>query len=227
MVLKVAIIEDSRDLALTIKAYLEQHDMKVVGMCHNGKDALKMLRESQFDLLLLDLILPHIDGITLLKEYIPNNHPYKIICFSAFGKDSVLAEAMNSGADYFILKPINFDNFVTRICQICDIDTRKLEADKLDKLGFNDKHKGTKYLKDALQILSAKNNENDFKKIHLTIDLYPKIAEINEVRSANVERSIRHSIVKAWENGLAEQFQKQGKLSKPTIGELLNYLMEK
>ncbi|HCD17992.1 hypothetical protein C7R57_06400 [Macrococcoides caseolyticum subsp. caseolyticum] len=95
MVLKVAIIDDSRELALSIKSHLEQYDMKIVGMCHNGKDAVHMIETCDFDLLLLDLILPYIDGIGLLEKYIPRSHDYKIICLSAFGKDSILSEAMS------------------------------------------------------------------------------------------------------------------------------------
>lgn len=226
MVLKVAIIEDSRELAVTIKTHLEKHNIKVVGMCHNGQDALKMIRESKFDLLLLDLILPHIDGITLLKQYIPQHHAYKIICFSAFGKDSVLSEAMNSGADYFILKPINFDNFVNRICQICEVDISKVRQNKLEQLGFKEKHKGTRYINDAIEILTARNTGKQDEKVQLTIDLYPKIAEKNNVKNANVERSIRHAIEKAWENGLQQVMAKKGMINRPTSGELIDYLME-
>ena len=226
MVLKVAIIEDSRELAVTIKTHLEKHNLQVVGMCHNGKDALNMINDIEFDLLLLDLILPHIDGITLLKEHIPTNHPFKIICLSAFGKDSVLSEAMDSGADYFILKPINFDNFVNRICQICNIDESVLRQNKLEQLGFKEKHKGTRYIQDAIEILSARSDQERAKKVHLTIDLYPKIAERNNVKNANVERSIRHAIERAWDNGLQEVFNKRGKLNRPTSGELIDYLME-
>ncbi|MCE4956081.1 response regulator [Macrococcoides caseolyticum] len=226
MALKVAIIEDSRELAVSIKKHLEQHNMQVIGMCHSGIDALKMIEEVQFDLLLLDLILPHIDGITLLKEHIPKSHSYKIICLSAFGKDSVLSEAMNSGADYFILKPINFDNFVNRINQICGIDTQEMTINRLVQLGFKMKHKGTKYIQDALEILEVRNETHHNNKIHLTIDLYPKIAEKNDIRDANVERSIRHAIERAWDNGLKEQFQKRGKINRPTSGELLKFLLE-
>ncbi|WP_414042962.1 response regulator [Macrococcus animalis] len=226
MVLKVAIIEDSRELAVSIKTHIEKHNMQVVGMSHNGKDALNMIKESEFDLLLLDLILPHIDGITLLQEYIPKDHPYKIICLSAFGKDSVLSEAMDSGADYFILKPINFDIFVNRICQICNIDESVMRQNKLEQMGFKEKHKGTQYIHDAIEILSLRSEEDRRGKVQLTIELYPKIAEKNNVKNANVERSIRHAIEKAWENGLQDVFGRCGKMSKPTSGELLDYLME-
>ncbi|WP_414046313.1 response regulator [Macrococcus equi] len=226
MVLKVAIIEDSRDLAVSIKNHLEKHNIKVVGMCHNGKDALKMINECRFDLLLLDLILPHIDGITLLKDHIPNPHPYKIICLSAFGKDSVLSEALDSGADYFILKPINFENFVNRICQICNIDEMKIKQNKLEQLGFNEKHKGTRYIHDAVDILKTLEKNNNHSKIHLTKDLYPGIAEKNNVKNANVERSIRHAIEKAWDNGLKSIMHKKGIVNKPTSGELIDFIME-
>ncbi|PKE20110.1 response regulator [Macrococcoides caseolyticum] len=222
MVLKVAIVDDSRELALSIKSYLEQYDMKVVGMCHNGKDAVHMIETCDFDLLLLDLILPYIDGIGLLEKYIPRSHEYKIICLSAFGKDSILSKAMSLGVDYFILKPINFDNFISRIYQICNMDFVNHTDQLLNNLGFNNKYKGTRYLKDALDIVSKHPNE----KIQLTIKLYPEIAELHQVKPANVERSIRHAIEKAWSNGLEQIFNEQGRYVKPTIGELIKFLKD-
>lgn len=222
MVLKVAIIDDSRELALSIKSHLEQYDMKVVGMCHNGKDAVHMIETCDFDLLLLDLILPYIDGIGLLEKYIPRSHDYKIICLSAFGKDSILSEAMSLGVDYFILKPINFDNFISRIYQICNMDFVNHTDQLLNNLGFNNKHKGTRYLKDAFDIV----NSHPTEKIQLTINLYPEIAELHQVKPANVERSIRHAIEKAWSNGLEQIFNEQGRYVKPTIGELIKFLKD-
>lgn len=222
MVLKVVIVEDSRELALSIKSHIEQYGMEVVGMCHNGKDAIEMLKNTEFDLLLLDLILPYIDGIGLLETYIPKNRKYKIICLSAFGKDTILTEAMALGVDYFILKPINFDNFINRIHQICNIEGENQSDEVLNRLGFNNKHKGTKYLRDALIII----NKNPEDKIQLTIKLYPEIAEQNLVKPANVERSIRHAIEKAWSNGLEQKFNEKGKVVKPTIGELLKMIKD-
>lgn len=220
MVLKVAIIEDSKDVANTLKAYLENFNIEVVAMCHNGNDAVELIKNNTFDLLMLDLILPHIDGLTLLKHHISPHRNYKIICFSAFGNDEVLQESLQLGANYFILKPINYDNIIETIELICKtkiIDKRHIN---LSDYCFSEKLKGTKYLLTALEII-----EKNPEKIHeLTTFLYPEVAKRYSVSNASVERSIRTSIEKAWTNGLELKMNKEGTYFKPKIGEMIEYI---
>ncbi|TDM13168.1 response regulator [Macrococcus lamae] len=218
MVIRVSIIEDSEELASTIKIHLQNQGMIVTGIANNGIDGRQLIEEENFDVLLLDLVLPNIDGLTLVKNYMPHDRHYKVICFSAFGKESVLTEATALGVDYFLLKPVNLDvihQTIERLCQGGQSD--KLVLDTL----FPEKLKGTQYLNDAIAILKKEPEKIE----HLTRTLYPEIARMNGVNTASVERAIRHSIDKSWKQGFEQKWLAEGRYTKPTIGELLEYLM--
>ncbi len=218
MAVKVAIVEDSEELAMIVKQHLSGQGMIITGVANNGMDGRRLIEEANFDVLLLDLILPNIDGLTLVKNYMPLDRTYKVICFSAFGKESVLAEATALGVDYFLIKPVNLEVIQQTIERLCQPAS---SAEPMIAEWFSTKLKGTHYIYDALVIL---NKEPD-KIEHLTGTLYPEIAEINRVNTASVERAIRHSIDKAWKQGFEQKWQSEGRYTKPTVGELLEFLM--
>ncbi|KAA1040134.1 response regulator [Macrococcus equipercicus] len=214
--LRVAIIEDSKELAVTIKAHLTKQGIIVTDIANNGMDGRQLIEKRNFDVLLLDLVLPNIDGLTLVKNYMPRERDYKVICFSAFGKESVLIEATALGVDYFLLKPVDLDVIEQTIRRLCE----HMAEPALDEL-FSEKLKGTQYINDAMAILQ----QTPEKIEQLTRSLYPEIAQLNDVNTASVERAIRHSIDKAWKQGFEQKWQAEGKYTKPTVGELLDYLM--
>ncbi|GGB05075.1 stage 0 sporulation protein A [Macrococcus hajekii] len=215
MAIRVAIIEDSHELATAIDRYLSQQGMIVTEVANDGQAGQAVIQRSQFDVLLLDLILPNIDGLTLLKNDIPSNRSYKVICFSAFGKESILTEALTLGGDYFLLKPVKLDVIAQTIYRMAEQKEFNLLRDY-----FTQRLKGTQYIYEALAIL-----ERDPSKInHLTGELYPEIADKFNVNKATIERAIRHSVEKAWNQGLEQHWHAEGKMVRPTTGELLEYL---
>ncbi|WP_165980651.1 response regulator [Macrococcus carouselicus] len=216
MAIRVAIIEDSQELATAIHRYLSQQGMIVTEVAHDGQAGQAVIQRADFDILLLDLILPSIDGLTLLKNDIPAERPYKVICFSAFGKESILNEALTLGGDYFLLKPVKLDVIAQNILRM----TEHKDSDLLTDY-FSQRLKGTQYIYEALSIL-----EREPVKInHLTGELYPEIAKKFNVNKATIERAIRHSVEKAWNQGLEQHWQAEGRMIRPTTGELLEYLM--
>ncbi len=67
--LKILIADDNREFNDLLSEYLQkQEDMDVVGSAFNGKDALELIKEKQPDIILLDIIMPHLDGIGVLEE---------------------------------------------------------------------------------------------------------------------------------------------------------------
>lgn len=216
MTVSVAIIEDSIELAQLIKEHLLSKGLNVKAVANNGIEGKRVIEQGGFDVLLLDLILPNIDGLTLIKHHIPAERAYKVICFSAFGKESILAEANKLGVDYFLIKPVNLDVIFENIIRLAD----KKEENILDTL-FSSRLKGTRYLKDALFIL-----QQSPEKINaLTLELYPEIAKKHHVNEANIERTIRHAIDKAWQSGFDKYWHHQGKYTRPKAGELLEFLV--
>ncbi|GGH97772.1 MULTISPECIES: sporulation initiation factor Spo0A C-terminal domain-containing protein [Mammaliicoccus] len=228
MVIKVAIIEDSKAYVSEMAQYLKEHDIEVVNIGYNGKEALDIINGEAFDVLLLDLILPHIDGMTLLKKYIKPNKQYKVICMSAFVSDDVLKESVSLGVDYFLIKPVEFDVLLNTIQRILDTDDSNiLEIDALDllleKIGFSYNLNGYKYIKYGVHLMLKHTH-----KMQLTKELYPLISEYYGIQANNVERSIRHAIKLAWEKELKSYWYNSEKsYVRPTNGEFITHLYHK
>ena len=90
--------------------------MEVISICSNGKEALNKINESKPDVLLLDVIMPHIDGIGVLESLIENNINIPMtIMLSAVGQDLITSQAISLGASYYILKPFEIDALIKRI----------------------------------------------------------------------------------------------------------------
>nr|WP_263313204.1 sporulation initiation factor Spo0A C-terminal domain-containing protein [Mammaliicoccus sp. Marseille-Q6498] len=227
MVIKIAIIEDSKAYVSEMAEYLKTHDIEIVNIGYNGKEALEILNGEAFDVLLLDLILPHIDGMTLLKQYIKPNKSYKVICMSAFVSDSVLKESVALGVDYFLIKPVEFDvllNTIYRVLEtgesnIADVDAMDL---LLEKIGFSYNLNGYKYIKYGVHLLLQHS-----RNMQITKELYPLISEHFNVQPNNVERSIRHAIKLAWDKDLKTYwYNKEKAYVRPTNGELMMHLYQ-
>ncbi len=119
--IKVCVVDDNRELVGLLEEYISsQDDMEVIGVAHNGQDCLDMLKDADPDVLLLDIIMPHLDGLAVLeklrdmgKSVIPN-----VIMLTAFGQEDVTKNAVDLGASYFILKPFDMDNLGSHIRQV-------------------------------------------------------------------------------------------------------------
>ncbi|GGI39950.1 sporulation initiation factor Spo0A C-terminal domain-containing protein [Mammaliicoccus stepanovicii] len=228
MGVKVAIIEDSRAYVSEMSDYLKKHDIEIVNIGYNGKEALEILNGAEFDVLLLDLILPHIDGMTLLRRYIKPNKKYKVICMSAFVSDNVLKESVSLGVDYFLIKPVEFDVLLNTIHRVLDKSKRKItEIEALDllleKIGFSYNLNGYKYIKYGVKLML-----NHSHNMQLTKELYPQISEHFNVQANNVERSIRHAIKLAWDKELKKYWYDEEKsYVRPTNGEFIIHLYQK
>ncbi|MGM9572110.1 MAG: sporulation transcription factor Spo0A [bacterium] len=219
--LKIMIVEDNREFCAMLKDYLSEVDeFEVIAVCYNGKEALQALEHNRPDVVLLDIIMPYLDGLGVL-ERIPEL-PYfnaKIIMLTAFGQENITQRAMELGADYYMLKPLDLDSLVERIkllsdhasCVIKNKDgAKKLMPGKtkaknlevqvtgiIHEIGIPAHIRGYAYLRDA--ILMVMDNPNLLNAV--TKELYPAIGEKYETTSSRVERAIRHAIELAWDRG--------------------------
>jgi two-component system response regulator (stage 0 sporulation protein A) len=105
---------------MMVQAINRRDDMCVVGLAHDGAAALAGIREAQPDVVLLDLIMPKVDGIGVLEELrsLESVPRPKVIVFSAVGAENLAHEVLQMGADYYIIKPFNIDMVCTRIWQV-------------------------------------------------------------------------------------------------------------
>ncbi|EKB46627.1 Stage 0 sporulation protein A [Solibacillus isronensis B3W22] len=116
---KIAIADDNRELVKMMEVYFTNHpQIEIVATASNGKICIKMLEEHKIDVLLLDIIMPHLDGLAVLEEMY-NDERYtqtQVIMLTAFGQEDVMKQAVNYGASYFMLKPFEFEQLVQKFC---------------------------------------------------------------------------------------------------------------
>ena len=220
--IKVCVVDDNRELISLLEEYIDaQDDMEIVGTAHNGQECLSLLATVDPDVLVLDIIMPHLDGLAVLerlrdmkKGSLPN-----VIMLTAFGQEDVTKKAVELGASYFILKPFDMENLGNHIRQVsgsASMMTRKSSAatyrphseakpKNLDasitsiihEIGVPAHIKGYLYLREAISMVF-----NDIELLgSITKVLYPDIAKKYNTTASRVERAIRHAIEVAWSRG--------------------------
>lgn len=211
------------------KVVEEEKDMQIVGMAADGAEALARLEELKPDVLLLDLVLPKLDGLEVLRRLSAMEDRPHVIVLSSFVNGKVVSACSAAGADYFIPKPCDPPALIARIRQlvsegetsarIAPVDLHaassqqgaqnaaKLEAavtDIIHEIGVPAHIKGYQYLREAI-ILTI----NDMEMINaVTKVLYPEVARKFGTTPSRVERAIRHAIEVAWDRGDIEVLQK-------------------
>jgi len=119
--IRVLLADDNREFVEVVKEYIErQEDMSLVGVAYHGNEALELISREEPHVVLLDIIMPHLDGLGVLERL--QNAPLrpKIIILTAFGQESMTQRAVNLGANYYILKPFDLDILGKRIRQLQD-----------------------------------------------------------------------------------------------------------
>lgn len=252
--IKIAIVDDNKDLIRTMGAYFDNHaEIEVIGTAVNGKLCLELLETINPDVLLLDIIMPHLDGIAVLDSIQKNgqNSNMQIIMLTAFGQEDVMKQAAELGASYFMLKPFEFDRLVTQIKQVAgrketvqelpvksspekDAQSNKRYIDNIitnviKEIGVPAHIKGYSYLREAIQMVYS-----DIELLgSITKVLYPEIAKKFQTTPSRVERAIRHAIEVAWNRGNYEIISKMFGYtvhhlkSKPTNSEFIAMIADK
>jgi two-component system response regulator (stage 0 sporulation protein A) len=253
----VLIADDNKDFCEIINQYLsKQGDIEVVGTAHDGIEALNQIKKFQPDVIILDIIMPHMDGLGVLEKLHNENleNIPKIIILSAVGQDKITQRAIALGADYYIVKPFDLDVFVKRVRELAanefaDSDfslstsqltntnlqnTKKynLEAEItniIHEIGVPAHIKGYQYLREAISMVI-----NDIDLLGgITKELYPGIAQKFNTTPSRVERAIRHAIEVAWSRGRIETINKlfgytiHDEKGKPTNGEFIAMVADK
>ncbi|MBE0466868.1 MAG: sporulation transcription factor Spo0A, partial [Candidatus Desulforudis sp.] len=121
--ISILIADDNREFCETLKDFLQQQDgFELTGIAHNGMEAVEYIEQTRPDVVVLDIIMPHLDGIGVLEKLAANQtgHRPKIIMLTAFGQQNITHRAVELGADYYILKPFDLSVLATRIRQLAD-----------------------------------------------------------------------------------------------------------
>ena len=129
--IKIVLADDNKDFCQVLKEYLSnESDIEILGIAKDGIEALDLVKKTQPDLLVLDVIMPHLDGLGVIEKLNSMNLPKmpKIIVLSAVGQDKITQSAINLGADYYIVKPFDFVIFINRIRELVANKTNHVEA---------------------------------------------------------------------------------------------------
>lgn len=220
--IRVVLADDNREFTQLVKEHLTtQPDLEVVGVAYNGGEVIDILKKEVPDVLVLDIIMPHLDGLGVLEQIqeLQLQPMPKIIMLTAFGQEEVTQRAVSLGASYYILKPFDMDVLTERIRQMkgsassairprtntmtaTSSVTRSNHLDAnitsvIHEIGVPAHIKGYLYLREAITMVY---NEVDLLGA-ITKTLYPRIAEKFKTTPSRVERAIRHAIEVAWSRG--------------------------
>ena len=110
---KILIVDDEREIADVIELYLRNESYQVI-KCYNGRDALKAVEEEKPDLALLDVMLPDIDGFTILQK-VRENYTFPVIMLTAKTEYMDKINGLTLGADDYIAKPFNPLELIARV----------------------------------------------------------------------------------------------------------------
>ena len=225
--IKIVLADDNKDFCQLLKEYLSnEEDIEILGIAKDGIEALDLVQKTQPDLLVLDVIMPHLDGLGVIEKLNSMDLPKqpKIIVLSAVGQDKITQTAINLGADYYIVKPFDFVIFINRIRELVTNkvvggepkvrqnqnvqmtrsdyvkNTGNIETEItniIHEIGVPAHIKGYLYLREAIKMVI----DNVELLGAVTKELYPSIAKKYNTTPSRVERAIRHAIEVAWSRG--------------------------
>lgn len=213
--LKLLIAEDCEELNRDSESVFEKAGFKSKFIKKDGFEVLENVKQYKPDVVLMDLFMPRLDAIGVIKSFKDENNTPIFIVLSSFNSPVLEREAMLAGAAYFVLKPFNVNNLVERIIDLVKC-YKQSDAEKTTKLinnysmgiefkvteilhqiGVPAHIKGYHYLRDSI-MMSVENPEIINA---VTKQLYPSVAKKFSTTSSRVERAIRHAIEVAWDRG--------------------------
>ena len=256
--ISVLIADDNKEFCSILNDYLlNQRDIVVTAMAKDGLEALELIEEKQPDLVVLDIIMPHLDGLGVLERLNSMNlqKAPRVIVLSAVGQDKITQRAITLGADYYVVKPFDMDVFTKRIREmfsgnsaevqrksvvsVVETEYRSQSKGPVDleseittiihEIGVPAHIKGYMYLREAITMVV-----NDMELLSaVTKELYPSIAKKYNTTASRVERAIRHAIEVAWGRGQVDAINKlfgytiHNEKGKPTNSEFIAIIADK
>ena len=218
--IKVLIADPGEDFRTLLAGSLNSEgDIEVIGSAADGAEALALSAELKPDVLIMDLVLPKLDGIAVLQRLPESGHVPAVLVLSAFCSDQLVSRCAELGVYYYMPKPCDTPQVAAMIRQSVSSknpaafipaeqrQAQNLEAvvtDIIHEIGVPAHIKGYQYLREAI-ILTI----NDMEVINaVTKVLYPAVAKKFATTPSRVERAIRHAIEVAWDRGDIETLQK-------------------
>lgn len=215
---RIVIIDSHQELCDRIASYFSEHrrELTVEATALTGIDGLAKIEQFRPDCLVLDLVLPGLDGIAVLErlQQLQLEPKPRVLVLSSFESETVIQNLSRLGVDYFMLKPIDLSALADRLTRMglgllkqnradirINIDPELRIAEELHYFGVPAHIQGYRYLSNAVEAVLYE----DRLLGQVTKLLYPTIAEMNNTTSSRVERAMRHAISLAWKRGDSEK----------------------
>ena len=222
--------EDIRLASILTAKLLSTNKYHILEVSNNALNCISYLSHNSCDLLIIDLMLSKIDGISVLQKLKQLNETAykKVICMTSFN-NPIISKLLNDlEVTYCIKSPIDIDSFLSTIDSIINVDDKIINLSKLEneisiilkKTGISVNLNGYMYLRTA--IILVYNDIEYFTQI--TKKLYPDIARQYSTTASRVEKSIRHAIKTAWNQDDGKKINdilKRRNLFKPTNSEFI------
>ena len=216
-------------------------DIEIAGCAHDGAEALSMIEKTAPDILLLDIIMPRLDGFAVL-EALAGAGPRAIMVTGLSG-DEFIGRAMRLGASYYMVKPVDTQVLYARIKEVAGMKGESMAEPRTPPMRSRDEQvtglflsigipahiKGYQYLREAVRMVLE---DRDLLG-RITKELYPGIARHFGTSASKVERAMRHAIEVAWSRGRLESVNRLygykvfSAEDKPTNGEFIALVADK
>ena len=210
--IKVIMVDDNIGLVEMVEEYFnESKSIKLVNKAYDGIEGIDLIEKERgnYDVIILDLIMPNKDGIYVLEEMKKRGIKEKVIVLTSYNASNVIKEVSSYGVSYFMLKP--FDNIELEK-RVLDLFKKEEETKTVDfyhsniqvsitkmlhELGIPSHIKGYQYLREAIIVIFERPETIG----GITKELYPELANKFDTTVSRVERAIRHAIEVSWNRG--------------------------
>ncbi len=241
--IKVLMIDDNESLVDMVKEYFKDHQkIEVVLSSKDGEEGLETIinKSDEYDVILLDLVMPKKDGLYVLEELNKRGIEKNIIVETSYNEPKVIRKVSEYGVGYYILKPFELGELEKRILEIFNnMENKSINlyhsnlqisiTKMLHELGMPSHIKGYQYIREGIMLLYS----NPDMIGGITKELYPEIALKFSTTVSRVERAIRHAIEVSWNRGdwdlMEEIFGNSVDIdrAKPTNSEFIVTLADK
>ena len=234
--IRVLIVEDNAlQRSQLIDALDGQSGIQIIGAAADGLEGLEMITQLRPQVLLLDMVLPRLDGFGLLErlQHFPTNQRPAVIATTSLGRDDFIIRAIELGVTYYMVKPLDIAFLIRQIMSVAHRDVPVVmpapvvsppeEPDDLERvvtsmmiqIGIPAHLSGYKFIRTAL--IAVVDRPELFSS--LTRILYPEIARQFSTTASCVERAIRHAISLTWDRGGSENYRRLLGRHASTVGE--------
>lgn len=244
--------DDPKQRAQLVEGLCSQSGLQIVGVARDGLEALRLVKLKRPQVLVCDMVMPHIDGFAVLEKIgrmDPLRQP-KVIALTALSRDDFITRALHLGVSYYMVKPVNITFLTQQIMELAgrsetaalpappppalppqsDAETTEaMVAALLLQIGMPAHINGYKFTRQAvLMVLDQPELLSGITRM-----LYPAVASCFDTTPSRVERSIRHAIGLTWARGGENAFRRvmeEGAFTsgeRPTNCELIALLSER